>query len=78
MTSTIRMVTIFLIVSAIMAAVTWIYHAGGEGARNSIERQDNEAGNSSDRARSDFDACHDGLWDFGAGKCRGPAPGGGN
>ena len=56
----------------------WFWKQAGDDVRQSVERQNNEAGDQSDRARSDYDACIDaaGLYDFGAHKCRGPAPGG--
>jgi hypothetical protein len=55
-----------------------IYRAGGDAALSSITKQDLEAGNASDDDRTRFDHCAFGMWDFGAGKCRGPAPGGGD
>ncbi|MBP2462068.1 MULTISPECIES: hypothetical protein [unclassified Rhizobium] len=75
MSSTLRIIVIFAIVTAIIGAATWFYNAGGAGALNTIERQNNEAGEQSDRARSAYDVCIDGgrLWDFRSGKCAGPA-----
>ncbi|NSY17279.1 hypothetical protein [Neorhizobium sp. AL 9.2.2] len=82
MSSTLRIIIIFLFltVTAIIGAATWIYHAGGESKLNSIERQNNEAGNQSDRARGDYDVCIDGgrVWDFGSGKCTRPTARRGN
>lgn len=74
MSSTVRIIAIFAIVTAIIGAATWLYNAGGAGERNSIERQNNEAGNASDRARSSFDKCFDagGVFDSSSGKCRRP------
>ncbi|QWY83365.1 hypothetical protein [Rhizobium phage RHph_X3_2] len=43
-----------------------------------IERQNNAAGDTSDRYRNAFDLCPPGMWDFGARKCRRVAPGGGH
>lgn len=42
------------------------------------ERQNNAAGDRADSARHRFDDCAGGVWDFGAGRCIGPAPGGRN
>lgn len=42
------------------------------------ERQNNAAGNGADDARSRFDGCSGGMWDFGTGRCRGTSPRGGN
>ena len=58
----------------------WLYteirNQGAEGVRFSIERQNNDARNAADDARSAYDRCLDGggLWNFGAGRCDGPAP----
>ena len=80
MSSTLRIIVIFAIVTTIIGAATWLYNAGGAGTLNSIERQNNEAGNASDRARSAYDVCIDGgrVWDFGSGKCAGPTARRGN
>lgn len=74
MSSTVRIIGIFLIIGALMLAITSIYRAGSQGALNSIERQNNEAGNASDRARSSFDECFDagGVFDSSTSKCRRP------
>jgi hypothetical protein len=74
MSSSIRIVGVFLIATLIIGAATWLYNAGGAGTLNSIERQNNEAGNASDRARSSFDECFDagGVFDSSSGKCRRP------
>jgi hypothetical protein len=60
-------VAILLILSF---AVSWFWKTAGDSALQGIERQNNEAGDHSDRARSDFDACPDGMWDFRTSKCR--------
>lgn len=74
MSSTLRIIIVFAIFTAIIGAATWLYNAGGAGERNLIERQNNEAGNASDRARSSFDKCFDAGWvfDSSSGKCRRP------
>ena len=65
---------------AAAAALIWLYteirNQGAEGVRFSIERQNNDARNAADDARSAYDRCLDGggLWNFGAGRCDGPAP----
>jgi hypothetical protein len=62
-----------------LAAVAWvafqIREDGAQSVKQAIERQNNEAASQADTGRSDFDRCLDGggLWDFAAGKCRGPA-----
>ncbi|WP_430241902.1 hypothetical protein [Neorhizobium sp. DAR64861/K0K2] len=80
MSSTLRIIIVFAIVTAIIGAATWLYNAGGAGTLNTIERQNNEAGEHSDRARSAYDLCIDGgrVWDFGSGKCAGPTARRGN
>lgn len=74
MSSTLRIIIIFAIVTAIIGGATWLYNAGSAGTLNSIEKQNNEAGNASDRARSSFDKCFDagGVFDSSSGKCRRP------
>ncbi|WP_430246080.1 hypothetical protein [Neorhizobium sp. DAR64861/K0K2] len=74
MSSTLRIIIIFAIVTAIIGAATWLYKAGGADTLNSIERQNSEAGTASDRARSRFDECFDagGVFDSSSGKCRRP------
>lgn len=52
-------------------AVGWLWKTAGDSTLQSIERQDNAAGNNSDNARSRFDGCPVGMWDFATGKCRG-------
>lgn len=65
---------------AIAGALFWLYaeirDQGADSVRNSIGRQNNEAGNAADNARNTYDGCLDagGLWNFGAGRCDGPAP----
>ncbi len=80
MFTTPRVIAALVILLAIVSALVWIYRQGGNDVRTAIERQNNEAGDQSDRARSDYDACVDGggVYDFGARKCRRPAPGGRN
>lgn len=53
-------------------AVGWLWKTAGDSTLQSIERQDNAAGNSSDSARARFDGCPVGMWDFATGKCRRP------
>lgn len=65
---------------AIAGALIWLFtdirDQGAESVRNSIERRNNGAGNAADDARGNYDRCLDdgGLWNFGAGRCDGPAP----
>lgn len=63
----------------VLAVITWaLLELRADGARsvtNEIKRQNNVAAHSAGEVRSEYDTCPDGLWDFGAGKCRGPAPG---
>jgi len=78
MSSSIRIVGVFLLAAAILAVALWIYRAGGEGVSNSIERQNNEAARRADESALDYDTCRDAgrVWDFGSGKCGRAAPGG--
>ncbi|POH31752.1 MULTISPECIES: hypothetical protein [Sinorhizobium] len=64
-----------LVLAALFWAVLEIRENGAQAVRNSIERQNNEAANSADAKRLDYDACSHsgGLWNFGAGKCERPA-----
>ncbi|OKP79901.1 hypothetical protein BTE77_05855 [Ensifer adhaerens] len=66
----------------LLAGLVWLVaEIRSDGARsitNAFERQNNAAAHSAGDARSEFDTCPDGLWDFGAGKCRGPAAGRGH
>lgn len=65
---------------AAAAALIWLYAEirkdGAESVRMTIERQNNEAGNTADDARSAYDRCLDagGLWGFGTSRCERPAP----
>ncbi len=71
-----------LVVVALVAAtfVTTIYKSGADSVRTSIERQNNAAGKQADDRALDYDACRDAgrMWNFGAGRCGGPASRGGN
>ncbi|WP_164839317.1 hypothetical protein [Sinorhizobium meliloti] len=65
----------------VLAAITWVIveirEDGARSIKDAIERQNNDAASQSDADRSDYDRCLDGgrVWDFGARKCRGAAPG---
>ena len=74
MLSTPRIIGLLAIIAVLGAAVVWIYREGGEDVRNSIERQNNEAGDISDRARTEFDMCLDsgGVWSNSTRKCARP------
>lgn len=62
-----------------LAAIAWaaleIRKEGAEAARQSIERQNNEAADRAHGKRIDYDAClgAGGLWNFAAGECDGPS-----
>ncbi|PDT42989.1 hypothetical protein CO656_04940 [Sinorhizobium sp. FG01] len=75
MLSSARMVAAAATLAVVAGVLVWIYRQGGDGVRNSVERQNNEAANSADTKRLDYDACSHsgGLWNFGAGKCERPA-----
>lgn len=66
---------------AAVGVIIFILHkireSGADSVRAAIERQNNEAGKAADDAVLDYDACRDAqrVWDFGAGRCVGPAPG---
>jgi hypothetical protein len=77
MSSTLRIIIVFAIVTAIIGAATWLYNAGGAGTLNSIERQNNEAARRADESALDYDTCRDAgrVWNFRTGKC-GRAPSG--
>ena len=83
MTRVIIMLTLALAILGVIAgAAAWIYNQGGESVQIKIERQDNEAGNASDKARSDYDRCvhpdSGGVYDYATGKCRRPSTRGRN
>lgn len=63
-----------LILAALSWAVIEIRQDGAQSVRNTIERQNNEAGGNADDARSEFDRCPDGMWDYGGSRCRGTTP----
>ncbi|ARO22963.1 hypothetical protein TAL182_CH01150 [Rhizobium sp. TAL182] len=74
--------TLKIIAGAVaLGAVLFIIHkireSGADSVRAAIERQNNEAGKAADASVLDYDACRDAgrVWDFGAGRCVGPAPG---
>ncbi|WLR92962.1 hypothetical protein [Shinella zoogloeoides] len=66
--------------AAIAGALIWLYaeirDQGARSATSKIERQNNEARNAADDARSAYDRCLDGggLWNFGAGRCDRSSP----
>ncbi|GCA52352.1 hypothetical protein KGO5_04817 [Sinorhizobium sp. KGO-5] len=78
MLSTPRIIAALVALAVLTAIVAWIYQQGGDDVRQSIERQNNEAGRTADDVRTRFDYCPDGMWDFGASKCRRSPPRGGN
>lgn len=80
MSSYVRIIGAFLILSSLMLAVAWIYRKGGEEAQHAIERQNNEAARRADEGALDYDACRDAgrVWSFRAGKCIGSPIGGRN
>ena len=69
-----RIIALFLILAIILSAGVWLYRSGGNGVRNAIERQNNEAATRADEGALDYDACRDAgrVSNFGAGKCAGP------
>ncbi|CAD7023097.1 hypothetical protein REJC140_00092 [Pseudorhizobium endolithicum] len=71
-----RIIGALAILIILALVVGWIWDKASDDALNQIERQNNEAGDASDDDRSRFDLCPDGMWDFGARKCRGPSTGG--
>ncbi len=75
MLSTPRTIAAVAVLAIVASFLLWIYWRGGDDARTSIERQNNEAGRAADDVRSRFDLCSPGMWDFGAGKCRRSAAG---
>jgi len=76
MLSTPRILGALGILIILVLIAGWFWKQAGDDVRQSIERQNNEAGDASDNDRSRFDLCPDGLWDFSARKCRGATPGG--
>ena len=73
---TARLIIILAIIAALGSAAVWIYQQGGKAVVIETERQNNAAGNLSDKARSAYDKCSDAgrLYDFATGKCGGLAP----
>ncbi|RVG94294.1 hypothetical protein CN221_16105 [Sinorhizobium meliloti] len=73
-----RIIAAVAVLSIVAVVLAWIYRQGGDDVRQSIERQNNEAGRTADDFRTRFDLCPNGMWDFGAGKCRRSPPRGGH
>lgn len=67
-----RLIGAILALLAIALFIGWLWSAAGDATRNQVERQNNEAAKNSDDARSGFDACPVGLWDFASGRCKRP------
>lgn len=63
-----------LVLAALAWAVIEIRQDGAQSFKNTIERQNNEAAGNADDARSEFDRCPVGMWDYGASRCRGTSP----
>jgi len=63
-------------VSLIATGILYIDRNATYRAVTKTERQNNAAGDRADGARGRFDDCAGGVWDFGAGRCIRPAPGG--
>jgi hypothetical protein len=61
-------------------AVHLLRQSGVDSVRLAIERQNNAAGTKADSSALDYDACRDvgRVWNFGAGRCGGAAPGRGD
>lgn len=78
MFSTYRAIGLVATIFILALIVFGIYRAGGDGVRNATERQNNEAATRADQGALDYDACRDAgrVWNFGAGRCGGSAPGG--
>lgn len=71
MPATVKIIAVSAVLFILGAFGVWFWKQASNDARISIERQDNAAGDNADDARSRFDTCPHGLWDYGAGKCRG-------
>ena len=63
-------------VSFIAVGILFIDRNATNRAVIKTERQNNAAADRADSARHRFDDCAGGVWDFGAGRCIRPAPGG--
>ncbi|MBT9373128.1 hypothetical protein [Rhizobium sp. CSW-27] len=74
MPATVKIAAVLAALSILGAFGIWFWKQAGNDVRISIERQDNAAGDNADDARTRFDTCADGLWDYGAGKCRRTSP----
>lgn len=74
---TLKVIAGIAAVGVIVFVLHKIRESGAESVRAAIERQNHEAGNAADEAVLDYDACRDAgrVWDFGSGRCIGPAPG---
>lgn len=59
-----------LLLAGVVGLVLAIRADGARSITNAFERQNNAAAHSAGDARTEYDTCPDGLWDFGAGKCR--------
>ncbi len=59
-----------LLLAGVVGLVLAIRADGARSITSAFERQNNAAAHSAGDARSEYDTCPDGLWDFSAGKCR--------
>lgn len=71
---------ILAIIVALGGAAMWFYTKGSDSHEIKVERQNNAAGDNSDKARTDYDLCvgSGGVHDFATGKCRRPSTRGRN
>lgn len=74
---TLKIIAAVAALGAIAFVFNKIRESGADSVRATIERQNNEAGNAADEGVLDYDGCRDSgrVWNFGAGRCIGPAPG---
>lgn len=77
---TARLIAAAVIFVVLAIGAFWLVRSIQNSVLIKLERQNNAAGDASDQARSDYDRCRDdgGVYDFGALKCKRPAPRGRN
>lgn len=77
MFTTPRLIAAAVILTLVIASVSWLWQRAEDDVLNQIERQNNEAAQRADESALDYDACRDAerVWDFRSGRCLRTAPG---
>ena len=73
MTSSVKIVALFLTAAAVLFAIFYFIDAGADRERAKIERENQNAIENADEYTTNLGDCHDagGVYNFETGKCRG-------